>query len=253
MNPIAKLSHRLRKSISFRRKWAGVGVYFLRSSDFRLRSVRINGKVIRLRFPTGERDLLTAEFMQIFYHDCYGLGALAKRPASILDVGGNVGIFSVVARHYFPAAVIHCYEPNPSLAEILTSHLSPLGVRLFPEAVGRRSGRIKFEAGEDSLHSVVETGAGGNIVQASLSAAIDRIGGAVDLLKLDCEGSEWEILQDVAAMSRVNHLTMEYHLWAKPGSTLRDMEALLTCSGFRITFQESDPGTTWGLLRAARG
>lgn len=35
--------------------------------------------------------------------------------------------------------------------------------------------------------------------------------GPIDLIKMDCEGAEWEFLND-QAWNKVSYLTMEYHL-----------------------------------------
>ncbi len=55
--------------------------------------------------------------------------------------------------------------------------------------------------------------ADGKIPQVSFRTAVERIGGHCDLVKLDCEGAEWEILTDVTTWRKVDHLAMEYHLW----------------------------------------
>ena len=73
-------------------------------------------------------------------------------------------------------------------------------------------------------------------------------GAPVDLVKLDCEGAEWELLRDVAPWQRVQQLTMEYHL--ADGQTLAQMRALVERAGF--TVQVVMPADTFGLLVARR-
>ena len=31
---------------------------------------------------------------------------------------------------------------------------------------------------------------------------------------MDCEGSEWDILEDPESLRQVDNITLEYHLWA---------------------------------------
>ena len=50
------------------------------------------------------------------------------------------------------------------------------------------------------------------IPQFSIADAIARMGGKTDILKLDCEGTEWEILKDIASLKKVKAITLEYHL-----------------------------------------
>src|SRR5688572_24992765 len=99
--------------MKFRWKWARLGVRFLRTRDFRLDKVSVNGTDVALNFPDGEKQVLEYELAQIYFEDCYRLGKVMPKPARVLDIGGNVGMFSLVARHHFPKAIIHCYEPNP--------------------------------------------------------------------------------------------------------------------------------------------
>ena len=207
---------------------------------------------MKLHLPPEERDVLQWAFTEIYFHDCYGLGTLSQAPATILDVGGNVGFFSMVARHHYPHATIHCYEPNRALSSALEAHLAPFNVRVFLEGVGLRAGRVRLELRGGSLHSVTKEAAGGDVVLTSFATAVDRIGNQVDLLKLDCEGAEWEILQDAASLRRVKMLTMEYHLWARPGSSVQDLEALLARHGFMITHHQPIDGATWGLMWAQK-
>jgi FkbM family methyltransferase len=50
----------------------------------------------------------------------------------------------------------------------------------------------------------------------SLASAVEALGGA-DLLKLDCEGAEWDLFETVDVWRRIAAITMEYHLWGEGG------------------------------------
>jgi hypothetical protein len=72
----------------------------------------------------------------------------------------------------------------------------------------------------------------------------------IDLLKLDCEGAEWDILPAAEALlSRVSQICMEYH---QEGSwTAERLGTWLTGCGFTVKIQS---GGGWnGLLWARRG
>ena len=70
------------------------------------------------------------------------------------------------------------------------------------------------------------------------------------MLKLDCEGGEWSLFEDVESWKRIEALTMEYHLWAKPGSTLDDLRHKLSELGFEILAVTAAEDGTFGMLRA---
>ncbi len=94
------------------------GIKFNRVKDFQIpQSLQLEGKEIELYLPASERGML-GQFVEIILDDCYQLKSWKKKlipEAKILDIGGNVGLFSLAARKSFPQAVIHTYEPNSSL------------------------------------------------------------------------------------------------------------------------------------------
>ena len=99
------------------------------------------------------------------------------------------------------------------------------------EAIGAKTGRVTLRLGDGSWSSVSELRPDGPIAQLSFAEAITRLG-FVDVLKLDCEGAEWDIFCDRIPWTRVRSLVMEYHLWAKPDSNERFLEHQLKRLGF---------------------
>lgn len=246
------LLNRLRHSLFFRWKWVRLGVWFLKSRDFKLTAVRVCGRRITLRFPDAERTVLEHELESIYLRDCYRLLNVSPAPRTIVDVGANVGLFSLVAKHRFPHAQIHAYEPNPALRSSLDSHLAPLDIEIYPEAVGAVDGFIDLKLKENSLHTTVAPNAAGTIPLTAFSKVIARCRGSVDLLKLDCEGGEWDILASPHALDSVRCLRMEYHLWARPGSSVQEIRNLVESAGLTIDYLiETEPGG-WGILGASR-
>lgn len=243
---------RVSDSYRFRKKWSELGVRFLRSKDFDLSRLRVGGTTVNLAFPEGEESVLEHELGKIFFDDCYFLEQMPSSTSSVLDVGANVGLFSLVARHRFPAAKIHCYEPNPKVQTYLTNNLADLDVQVFPEAVGMHSGVVDLEMRQNSLHSITKQSENGSISMTGLDLAIDRIGGSVDLLKLDCEGAEWPILDEAISLLKVRDLVFEFHLWARPGSTLKDVCALVERHDLRVAKVQQDEGKSWGIMHATR-
>ena len=193
------------------------------------------------------------EFKNIFYDDCYGLRKSEGKVESILDVGSNLGFFSLAARSQFPAARIHSYEPNPLLQSHLLSNTSGLSIEVHPEAIGATEGWINMKSeGAASLFGQAIASDTGKIRKTTIDSAIERIGGSVDLLKLDCEGGEWELFDHWEIWKRINRLTMEYHLWAKPQVDLAEVVKMVRSFGFRISHLAESRELKWGILHATR-
>jgi FkbM family methyltransferase len=231
--------------------WAKIGVYFARARDFQPRQLTLAGKPILLRFPTGEEDGHRYELGEIYAGDCYKLRGL-ENVRTIVDIGANIGLFSMIARHHFPHARIDAYEPNPGLREIIHHHLELLQVTIYQEAVGLADTRASMIPANGSLHHLVKTDPQGDVTVAGVRTVLDRIGGTIDLLKMDCEGGEWEILQSDEFMRSVRTLTMEYHPREPQVPVLNELILLLRKHQFHRVEIHQRVDESWGLLHASR-
>ena len=68
-----------------------------------------------LNFPEAERKVHEHELSLIYHDDRCRSQAMLEQSRAVLSISGNVGLFSMIARHHFPQVIIHCYEPNPAL------------------------------------------------------------------------------------------------------------------------------------------
>ena len=191
----------------------------------------------------------TIAFLDILLDDCYGLRAFPGEVAAVLDIGAHAGLFSLAARMRFPAAQIHAYEPNPHMYSFLVQQAEVACVSLFGEAVGLSEGRVTLDFGEDSVQTRVVHDPHSAIRCASFAEAVARLSKVPILVKLDCEGAEWEIFRDTATWRAVRFLTMEYHLWA--GYTLAELRQRIDSMGFVIK-SLSDTDAEFGVLTAQR-
>jgi FkbM family methyltransferase len=164
---------------------------------------------------------------------------------TVLDIGANIGLFAIAARHHFPVSTIHCYEPNPVLEKHLARHCSAIDARYHREAVGFKAAMVSLQLGHGSLHSVTEQRSDSTISQIAFADAVNKMG-VVDVLKLDCEGAEWDIFSDPSPWTKVRNLCMEYHLWAKPNSTTQSVERALRNLGFEQIVTCPSDNDPWG-------
>ena len=226
-----------------------IGISFYSVSSFQLpKEFQVCNTRIALDYPLEEG--IFHDFISIFLDDDYGLELLqTKNIQSILDVGGNVGFFSLAACNKFKQAKIHVYEPNLELSDYIKKNLNFRNVEHFQDAVGLHSGLVELQSLGDSNQSRVIKSKAGRLPMISISEAINKIGDKLDLLKLDCEGSEWEILEDRNCLNPVQNITMEYHLW-KNNKTHDYAINLVKENGFRIL--RHAPSTDFGLIVGTR-
>lgn len=220
---------RIASSLKYRAKWAQLGVLYARHPD--VSNIRVGGRNVRVAFPDSERSRQEHEFHKIILEDCYRLKDIPSAD-TVLDIGANIGLFAIAARNRFPKATIHCYEPNTAVLPNLRAHAAQIDAACFHEAVGLTDGKISLQTSADgSLFSVSKADPSGSIDQCTFASAVAKLG-TVDLLKLDCEGAEWDLFQDRDAWKSVRRLAMEYHLWAKMGSTVFELKETLETLGF---------------------
>jgi FkbM family methyltransferase len=241
--------NRIIKTLIRRRRAKSLGFGFVRISKFKLPKVMlINGSKVNLHYPKEEG--VFNDFISIFLDDDYGLEHFKEKNIKrIIDIGANVGFFSLASRIAFPHSKIHAYEPNQSLSVYLSSYSDSLKFINFSEAIGAKSGLVELDLLGDSNQTRIKCAANGNIKMISLKEALNRFDGHVDLLKMDCEGSEWEILEEKDVLKRVQNITLEYHLW-KNKMTHQFAEKIVMSNGFRIL--KHKPSTDFGIITGTR-
>lgn len=223
------------------------GVPFTRRASFKLpASIRLRGQSVPISSPTEHGA--TNDFLTCFIEDDYGLSAVGFPVQTIADIGANIGFFSMAARAYYPGAKIHAYEPNPRVLEHSLKNAATAEFNLFAEAVGATAGYVAIDDSGDSNQARTIPGAGSRsqIPQVSLSTVVERLGGRIDLAKIDCEGAEWELFSDSPAWAGIKNIRMEYHLWGKHVFT--DVEQSLRRNGFEIHHHK--PAGEWGIVWA---
>jgi FkbM family methyltransferase len=235
--------------LNARAKWWRLGRFPLRSGS-KIGWVRVGSRIIRISVPEYEKSYHEWEFNHLYCDDPYRLAALPSGLQTILDVGGNVGFFSILARHYFPAAAIHSYEPTPEIFSLLKQNTECIGVVAHNAGVASRNGHAEIVTYGPSLCNRLRIAERGQIQMVSIKSAIGLLGGTVDLLKLDCEGGEWDIFQDRDSLKRVKYLAMEYHLVEGIGVSLWELVRLLKVEGFDITSLQESNNRVVGLLTA---
>jgi FkbM family methyltransferase len=140
--------------------------------------------------------------------------------AVIVDIGAHVGVVSCYLSKRFPQARILAFEPHPANFARLVRNLDANGcanVFCYPFGV-TSDGRALLLNGDATLN----TGSHGEWVKGpeqitAQSRSVDDIWqaerlGPIDLLKLDCEGAEYEILRALnGRLANVERLVMEVH------------------------------------------
>lgn len=194
--------------------------------------VRWRGSEHSFEMPDDD-PLLFADYVELVLDDDYGLSSIEPDPKVIVDIGANIGMFSAYARSQFPDAKIHSYEPSSQVFEIARRNAERGDTTIYNEGVASNSGRAIIHDLGSSRLSRTEPSESGVVPLTGFATVLQRVGGRIDLLKVDCEGAEWEFMRDPEHFANVRHIRMEYHLF--DGHEVADVYALADRLGFRIT------------------
>ncbi len=192
--------------------------------------ISVNGSQSRV-YANNEIDAV-CNFCELILADCYQILNHPKSFKSlvIVDIGANVGMFSKICTLKYPNAEIYAYEPNPKSIKWLEMNSEGTNIQVFPVAVWNSLGTVKLDINCDSID--VRVSDGGNIEVMSISPEQVAEGKQIDILKLDCEGAEWQILNNYSLLKRSKYLYMEYHL--NQSNTIEDMQKIIENSGHKI-------------------
>jgi FkbM family methyltransferase len=235
----------------FKRRRAArkLGMRFDRAATFELPESIKKSSNQRLLLKLPHDPGTKTAFVDVVLDDCYGLTSLSSSVETVADIGCHAGLFSIAAKIRWPDATIHAYDPNPAMHTFWSHHAEQVGFVGHLEAVGCEAGTVSLINNNDSVQTRTVSSDSGETSQIAFRQVLERLGGHIDLVKLDCEGAEWDIFKDYESWQKVRFLTMEFHLWA--GYTLTQLHDTLRALGFTVTHSQM-AGSDFGLLRAQR-
>ena len=189
-------------------------------------------------------------FRECFFDDQYMLHfdqkGFPKNPV-IFDVGANVGYAALYFFRCFPHAAVHSFEPMPFLQQMMEKHKAeypghdwnqhPFGLwkedghmDIFTDAPDDFTSISGIAHFENAVHKV-------SIQVMALSTFINENKiDTIDLLKMDCEGAEYDILFNLPEnyFSRIKRMAMETHETQQ--YTTVEMATFLMAKGYQVKY-----------------
>jgi FkbM family methyltransferase len=171
-------------------------------------------------------------FREIFLEDCYALKAQPERLGTVVDLGGNIGLFScAVLPRADRVITVEAVEAHYQLARknIVNSGGDPRNLVRFAVA-GKSGGQAVIHRAERNAgaSSIVPGFIPGTQVRETVSTiSLEDLLHTmecpeVDFLKCDVEGAEFEIFLNapVQVLRRIRRLVMEVHLNVDQAGTM---------------------------------
>ncbi len=125
-------------------------------------------------------------------------------PQVILDVGGHIGVASLFFSYHFPKSRIYTFEPDPENFGLLKKNIALYpNIQAFQVALSDRTEKRELfyskqivNSGGHSLHSTLnDTTRSISVETYNAKEFLSKQGiSSVDLIKIDTEGSEYDVL-----------------------------------------------------------
>jgi FkbM family methyltransferase len=188
-------------------------------------------RVPRLRRPVWLRTHSTdiEVFEQIFMKMELRL-PLAAAPRTIVDAGANIGIASLWFARAYPDARIVALELEPGNCEMLARNTRGYpNIRVVNAGLWSHRARLRVVDsgyGAYAFHAAqAEADEPGTVPALGVADLADEVGGRIDLLKIDIEGSEVAVFArgTEAWIDRVDAIAVEPHdrIFAEATDTIR--------------------------------
>ena len=194
---------------------------------------------------------------EIWIEEVYVKGGIHIAPeATIVDIGANIGLFSVWAATRCPGARVIAVEPSPTMAEFVRQNAARnrMSITVLQVACGGEEGkRVLYTPYGDEARNTLNASDPSIPVRALADVEVVTLKELLrrsrvekcDLLKVDCEGSEYDIMFKAPAdvLDRVQQIALEYHPGFNESDTPGRLEEFLKDRGFHVCCEPLDlPG-----------
>lgn len=135
---------------------------------------------------------------EVLVEHVYALEAVPFTPELVLDLGANIGLFTLLASTRWPEAKFVCVEPHPTTFGYLCDNLSANGVRATRlQCAVEAQPRLMYLQNEGAVYQALSDQP---TTTATLTLPLDSLLPPVErlLIKMDIEGAEERTLNNLS-------------------------------------------------------
>lgn len=197
-----------------------------------------NGYNFAFRKDTTDQYIINEVLVRGIYNHNY---FLPPSPV-VVDIGGHIGLFTIFCKLKYKDAKIMTYEPHRESFDLLSMNTKPMsGVTIHNKGVsGVKKTAILLGDEPNKTSLIYGDGNGQEIDCVSLNDVfVDNKIEHIDLLKVDCEGSEYEILMGFKGsgnFEKISNIVLEYHEFEGRSETFKMLRDFLELNGYRLVF-----------------
>jgi FkbM family methyltransferase len=188
---------------------------------------------------------------EVWVEEVYAQAGIHIAPeATVVDIGANIGLFSLWAATRCERGRVIAVEPSPRMADFLCQNAARnrKSITVLQVACGGVGGKgvLYTPYGDeakntlDARDSSIPVRALADVEIITLKELFNRSNiEKCNLLKVDCEGSEYDILlkSPVEVLDKVQQIALEYHPGFNESDTPGRLEGFLKDRGFQVCCQ----------------
>jgi FkbM family methyltransferase len=179
---------------------------------------------------------------------------------TVVDIGFNYGLFSITSKMKKPKKIIG-FEPNPKLYKIFSENFKGDGIQLYNYAVSNKDSKVIFYENGDSAMSTIKEDVNKEYRQdyfevdaISINTLINAFNlDKIDYLKVDCEGSEFDIFESFPEeylTNNVKKIALEFHDFLH-SENVQKLKSKIEKCGFKVHIKNEE-GVPLGMIYAKK-
>jgi FkbM family methyltransferase len=246
-NTMTNISTIWKNETSWKNKKEVLGAFFKLSTSLILNKNKKQESILNYKIDFFTYDVFFWLFYEIFIEKDYLF--TPKANPVILDCGSNIGMAILFFKKNYPNAEIIGFEPDHESFQLLKKNIEQNNLtniqihnvalsnkeRIIPfykdaDTEGKLAMSITKQVEEHNITNVKVT----KVKAVKLSSFITK---DIDFMKLDIEGAEGRVLEDLHKTKKIKHIKemlVEYHFSNKnPNNTLAEVLNILEKNGFQ--------------------
>ncbi len=201
-----------------------------------------NGIKFFVRPGISDIQMINEVFNDEFYNrDLYQM----KNNETVIDIGANIGSFTLRAAKNPAVDLVYSFEPFPSNYNLMQKNIQlnnlTKKIHLFKYGIGKKKEKRKFyfdPRGNATHNLFIKSDKSIEISMLALKDIFeDNALKRCSLLKIDCEGAEYEIFESATSslLKKIKIICMEYH----PNGNPLNIKLKLEKCGFDVSIKSS--------------
>jgi len=188
-----------------------------------------------VHFPDSASFL--SAYREIFSREIYKFNSDNNHPY-IIDCGANIGLSIIYLKKIYPKAEIIAFEPDEKIFKILERNIESLklkNVKLIQSGISNEETTADFYSEGADGGRIAQLNDKNNIIKIKTTRLNYYLQKPVDLLKIDIEGTEYDVLKDCQILLKnVKNLFVEYHSFVDAEQKLPELLKILKEAEFKI-------------------